>query len=134
MERIVGKQNVTEGFQEIFSAEVAIDKALSLTQKHFGKILTEFDQTMTGGVKAKAGQIQMLKEILDPGSTGNAAARELAEAWSRTVELDRLSFNSKGGAIPKMDGNYLPQFHDQAAVAATKTYEPWRDFLLDNNL
>ncbi len=134
MERIVGKQNVKEGFQEIFNAEVAIDKTMSLAQKHFGKVLTEFDQTMTGGVKAKAGQIQMLKEILDPGSTGNAAARELAEAWVRTAELLRKMFNDKGGAIPKMDGNYLPQFHDQAAVSATKTYEPWRDFLLDNNL
>ena len=134
MERVLGKQNVQEGFQEIFSAEVAIAAAQVKAQKHFGKILVEFDQTMTGGVKKKAGQIQMLKEIIEPGSTGNAAARELAEAWTRTSELLRKMFNERGGAIAKIDGNYLPQFHDQTAVASTKTYEPWRDFLLDNEL
>ena len=129
MDRVLGKQNVQEGFQEIFSAEVAIAAAQVKAQKHFGKILVEFDQTMTGGVKKKAGQIQMLKEIIEPGSTGNAAARELAEAWTRTSELLRKMFNERGGAIAKIDGNYLPQFHDQTAVASTKTYEPWRDFI-----
>ena len=133
MERIVAKMNVKEGLSEIRSAESAIEFFRALAQREFGKILVEFNQTISGGVKKKASQINLIKEIFQPGSTKNKATQELALAWIRTSELLRKLFNQRGGAISKMEGNYLPQFHDQTAVAAVD-FTTWRNFLVENDL
>ena len=57
----------------------------------------------------------------------------MALAWIRTSELLRKLFNQRGGAISKMEGNYLPQFHDQTSVAAVD-FTTWRNFLVENDL
>ena len=132
-ERTIGKQVVLEGFQELFSVESSIEFFRGYAQKEFGKILTEFNQTMTGAVKRKANQIQMIKEIWQPGSTKNKSAQELAVAWTRVTEMLRKLYNQRGGAIAKMEGNYLPQYHDQTSVAAVP-FETWRNFLLENKM
>ena len=59
----------------------------------------------------------------------NKAAQELALAWTRTSEMLRKMYNQRGGSIPKMEGNYLPQFHDKDLIAAVD-FETWRDFIL----
>jgi len=133
MEKTVAMETVKEGLQEIRSAESAIRFFMKKGQQEFGKILAEFNQTVTGGVKRKATQIAILKEIDQPGSTKNKAAQELALAWIRTSELLRKFFNQRGGAIAKMEKNYFPQFHDQTAVASVD-FTTWRNFLIENEL
>ena len=129
MERFFGQMEVREGLKFINSVEDQIYFFRAIAQKEFGKILFEFNQTWTGGVKNKAGQMQMVREIVEPGTTKNKSAQELALAWTRTSELLRKMFNERGGNIPKMEGNYLPQFHDKDLIAAVD-FETWRDFIL----
>ena len=133
MERTVGKQNVLEGLQELFNVESAIEFFRGYSQREFGKIISEFNQTISGGVKRKATQIATIKEIWQPGSTKNKSAQELALAWIRVAEMLRKFYNQRGGAIAKMEGNYFPQFHDQTSVSAVP-FETWRSFLIDNEL
>ena len=129
MERFFGQMEVREGLKFINSVEDQIYFFRAIAQKEFGKILFEFNQTATGGVKKKAGQMQMVREIVEPGTTKNKSAQELALAWTRTSEMLRKMFNERGGNIPKMEGNYLLQFHDKDLIAAVD-FETWRDFIL----
>jgi len=134
MERMIGGIEVLEGLQRIHSAEDAIKFFRGIIQDEhfgeFGKVLIEFHQTITGGVRNKAGQHSMLREIIEPGSSGNKFAMEMATAWIRANELLRKLYNERGGAIPKIKGNYIPQHHEQTAVAAVD-YKTWRDFYVN---
>jgi len=133
-ERVVGGMEVLQGLQRIHSAEDAIAFFRGIIQDEhfgeFGKVLIEFHQTITGGVRNKAGQHSMLREIIEPGSSGNKFAMEMATAWIRANELLRKLYNERGGAIPKIKGNYIPQHHEQTAVAAVD-YKTWRDFYVN---
>lgn len=48
--------------------------------------------------------------------TGNAIARQGAEAWLKVIESMRQRFNAAGGDVGKLDYGYLPQPHDQGKV------------------
>lgn len=50
------------------------------------------------------------------GHTGNAVAKQGAQAWLKVIEDLRQRFNSGGGDVGKLDYGYLPQPHDQARV------------------
>lgn len=67
------------------------------------------------GRKVKAQYEPMVREIFGE-NTGDAAARDLAQAWEAAAEFLRLSFNKAGGDIPKRQGGYLPQVHDNSAI------------------
>lgn len=77
--------------------------------------------------KARAKSNTMLREIFGE-NTGDQAAKDLALAWERAAEFLRLSFNKAGGDIPKRQGGYMPQVHDNGAIrkAGAKT---WKDFI-----
>ena len=134
MERMVGGMEVLQGLQRIHSAEDAITFFRGIIQDEhfgeFGKVLVEYHQTISGGIRNKAGQHAMLREIIEPGSSGNKFAMEMATAWIRANELLRKLYNERGGAIPKIKGNYIPQHHEQTAVAAVD-YKTWRDFYVN---
>jgi hypothetical protein len=77
--------------------------------------------------KARAKSNTMLREVFGE-NTGDQAAKDLALAWERAAEFLRLSFNKAGGDIPKRQGGYMPQVHDNGAIrkAGAKT---WKDFI-----
>lgn len=50
--------------------------------------------------------------------TGNALARQGAQAWLEVTDQMRQRFNNAGGDVGKLDYGYLPQAHDQARVLA----------------
>ena len=50
------------------------------------------------------------------GSTGNALAKQGAQAWLKVIESMRQRFNGSGGDVGKLDYGYLPQPHDQGRV------------------
>jgi len=67
-------------------------------------------------------------------NTGNSAAKEMAEAWSKVGEMARQMYNEAGGAIPKLESWRLPQSHNMVAVMKAGQ-EAWVKFvtpLLDN--
>lgn len=65
-----------------------------------------------------------VREIFEPGSTGNAAMRNAAKVWMDTAESMRLRFNAAGGDVGKLDYGYIPQSHD-AIRLITAGAEKW---------
>lgn len=48
--------------------------------------------------------------------TGNALAKQGADAWGKVTEVLRQRFNNGGGDVGRLDYGYLPQAHDQRRV------------------
>jgi hypothetical protein len=61
-------------------------------------------------------------------NTGNSAAKEMAESWSKVGEMARQLYNEAGGAIPKLDTWRLPQSHNMMAVMKAGQ-EAWVKFV-----
>src|SRR5258707_5163192 len=65
----------------------------------------------------------VVREMLGE-STGSAEARAMGDAAGKVFERLRGEFNAAGGNIGKLEGGYLPQFHDSRAVLK-KGYQGW---------
>jgi hypothetical protein len=63
------------------------------------------------------------------GHTGNALAKQAAQAWLDTIEGMRVRFNGAGGDIGKLGYGYLSQHHDQAKIHAVRSGD-WADKVL----
>lgn len=57
-----------------------------------------------------------VREIYQPGSSGNAIAAKGAAKWLEVVEQMRTRFNRAGGDVGKLDYGYIPQTHNQTAI------------------
>lgn len=91
-------------------------------------VLATFRRNLMGQVRNRATLIDLAREAFGEAS-GNANARELAEAWGEAAELLRKRFNAAGGNIGKIDRWGLPQSHDSRLVRAAG-FEQWRDTLM----
>lgn len=82
------------------------------------------------GRNMEPAQLAMVLREIHGESTGNTAAKQMAEAWSQTAERARKMFNQAGGDIPKLEGWAMPHSHDAIAVrnAAGKGADPERHF------
>ena len=87
-------------------------------------ILSKHSAGITGEVRDRAGLADLVREAFGQDS-GNANAREFADAWKRSAEMLRQRFNAAGGDIGKLDTWGLPQTHDARAVRAAG-YDAWR--------
>lgn len=92
------------------------------------RILSDHSANIIGEVRGKAELADITREAFGE-NTGNANARELADAWLRTAEMLRQRFNAAGGDIGKLDKWGLPQTHDSRAVRAAG-FEAWRGEIL----
>jgi len=84
-----------------------------------------------GGTKskrAKANQNIMVREIMGE-NTGNANAKELADAWRQTAEHLRKRANYFGMKILSRKDWGLPQIHDTLLVRSVSK-EDWIDYIL----
>lgn len=90
--------------------------------------LATFRRDLLGRTRNKATMNDLVRELFNE-NTGNAAAKELADAWRKASEYLRKRFNSAGGAIEKRNDWGLPQFHSPEKVRAV-TYKEWRDYIL----
>lgn len=86
------------------------------------------------GLKAEAAfEGEVLRELYGL-ATGSAAARAVAEAWTKTAEHLRQAFNAAGGAIPfRADWRLANPAHDAVKVR-TAGREQWKQFLYRNKL
>lgn len=94
------------------------------------ELLYTFRTTITGRLRNRTELEDVVRELFKRGSTGNASAGELAEAWSKGAEYLRARFNEAGGQIGKLDDWGLPHAHDSRAVRAAG-YTKWRASILD---
>ena len=98
------------------------------THRLMDSILASFSANLLGQVRNRATLDNMVRELFD-GGTGDAAAKEMAEAWRRAAETLRQRFNKAGGDIGFRSDWGLPQSHDWKAVRRAG-YEAWRDFIM----
>lgn len=125
------EQDVNSRFSSVKQREEAIQG------QAFGEmsaVLASFRRNMIGEVRQKAKLKNVIREAFGE-STGDASARELAQAWGRTSEMLRKRFNQAGGAIPKRDNWGLPQTHDMLEIRKAG-FNEWSAFVegrLDRN-
>jgi hypothetical protein len=91
-------------------------------------ILAEHHRNVIGRIRHRAQLEDVVRELFNPGSTGNDHARELADAWSRSAEMLRSRFNEAGGQVGKLENWGLPQSHSSRLVRKAG-YDEWRNFI-----
>jgi hypothetical protein len=93
------------------------------------RILSDHSRNLIGQVRNRAQLGDIVRELFGQDS-GNLAAKEMADAWSRTAEMLRQRFNAAGGDIGKLENWGLPQSHDSRAVRRAG-YPAWRAAIVD---
>ncbi|MEV4934425.1 hypothetical protein [Sphingobium sp. LSP13-1-1.1] len=88
------------------------------------QILSDHSRNLIGHVRNRAQLGDIVRELFGQDS-GNLAAKEMADAWSRTAEMLRQRFNAAGGDIGRMEKWGLPQSHDSRAVRRAG-FDAWR--------
>lgn len=88
-------------------------------------ILAKHRANIAGQVRNKAELNDLVRALWNPESA-DLNARELADAWRRTGEYLRSTFNAAGGRIGKLEGWALPHSHDSTKVGAISA-EAWAD-------
>lgn len=90
-------------------------------------VLETFRPTLTGARRNKA-MVENVARELHGEKTGDAAASELAKAWSQTAEWLRLRFNAAGGHIGRLETWGLPHSHDSLKVRQMGR-DAWVDYI-----
>lgn len=70
----------------------------------------------------------VMREMIEPGSTGNKDMRTCADIFSRYLEEFRQRLNEVGADIGKLD-NYAPQSHDEAKILKAGLQQ-WHDAII----
>lgn len=80
------------------------------------ELLQKFERTaFLGKTPNKADMKNIVRELFGE-STGDPAAKAMAEAWDQVSDGLRQRFNRAGGAIGKLENWGLPQVHDAKAL------------------
>lgn len=90
--------------------------------------LVAFKANLIGNRRNKETLNNMVREVFGE-STGDEAARAMAQAWAKVSERARTRFNAAGGHIGKRADWGLPQMHSTHAVRKAG-YEKWRAAIL----
>lgn len=122
-----------EGINRIRSTEEEMNIVQGRLDSIYSDVLKKFRHNLLGSNRNKATLVTMGREIFNPGSTGNKAAEELAEAWTQAAETARRMFNDAGGRIPKLEKWHLPQSHNELVIRDAG-FDTWKKFLLDNDM
>lgn len=84
-----------------------------------GAIMGDLSRTASpwrGGSRKKQIRMDnMAREVMGE-ATGDPIAKAMATAVTDTLEDLRIKFNAAGGAIGKLEGGYLPQWHNAKAL------------------
>ena len=117
-----------------YSPYVTVENQVKVIKGQAHKILVDVLDTFKPGfggyARNKATLTMLVREIIEPGSTTNQAAKEMAEAWKASSEFLRLEFNKYGGRIPSRKDWGLPQIHDTLAIRKTNK-EDWITYTMD---
>jgi len=96
--------------------------------RQLAEILVTFTPNLLGKTRNKAKMKNLVYEVFGK-DTGDASAREMAQAWLTVQEQMRLDFNRVGGRIAKLADRGLPQFHDRLKVGKV-TESEWIDYVV----
>ena len=109
----------------------------SLTNKYVGKLIDEIekngDLTLFNSGKLDtdiAAELWEIKPGGNPGVTGSAAARRIAEAIHRVQSIAVKNSNNAGSFIKPMPGYIMRQSHDMLRIRK-ETMDGWINFVWD---
>jgi len=76
---------------------------------------------------------QVMREMRDPGSTGDKVAREVAQVFSDYSEVARQRLNNAGADIGKLD-NWSPQSHDPILLLSKERggMDAWVNYMTEH--
>ena len=100
--------------------EAAVERAA--TRKLYD-VLATFRRNLIGQTRNKAKLKNMVREVFND-DTGDASAREMAQAWREASEYLRKRFNAAGGQIASRVDWGMPQMHNTLAVRKA-TFNEW---------
>jgi len=120
------EQDVLSNYSSVTQRQAAVERAA--TRKLYN-VLAKFRRNIVGENRNKADLKNMVREVFEPGSTGDASAREMAQAWTEVSQYLVKRFNAAGGQIPLRKDWYLPQSHNALSVRKA-SYSEWRSYTL----
>jgi len=118
------EEDRTSKFRSITQVQKAVTRSATRKMDEF---LATFRRNLAGETRNKAQLKNVVREIFGE-ETGDASAREMAQAWKAASEYLRTRFNAAGGAISKRLDWGMPQIHDNMLVLKAG-YKEWRDFI-----
>jgi hypothetical protein len=118
------EEDRTSKFRSITQVQKAVTRSATRKMDEF---LATFRRNLVGETRNKAQLKNVVREIFGE-ETGDASAREMAQAWKAASEYLRTRFNAAGGAISKRLDWGMPQIHDNMLVLKAG-YKEWRDFI-----
>jgi hypothetical protein len=133
---IQGNANLGDGFRGLFSALHGAGRSLEGRHRYIrgqahgrmADVLATFTRDLFGNTPNQDTLRDVVFEAFSEG-TGNAAAKDLAQAWGQAAEYLRLRFNAAGGAIAKRMDWGLPQMHSTLKIRKA-SYAAWRAFIV----
>ena len=123
-----GRQDIR--FSNVESRHKSI-RALAFSK--MDKIFETMKRTAIVGRISKTAADQgrlFVREVFEPGITGDEAASSMAKAWSGAAEELRQMFNAAGGDIPSRADWGMPQAHDPVKIQKVG-FEAWRAGIKD---
>lgn len=98
------------------SLENRIDAILGQAHAKLYKMMENYRPRKLGLAHTKKFQRSLIREIFNPGSTGDKDAAQYASMWLEVTEGLRQRFNKAGGGIQKLFDWNLPQYHDAVKI------------------
>lgn len=114
------------GFSGTSSVTGRARAILGIAHGEMEGVLRAFERNFYTGMRHQAVLARDLVHEVLGQSTGNEIARAFAGAVSEQFEKLRTRFNAAGGDIARIEGGYIPQFHDPIALLKVG-FEKWRD-------
>lgn len=109
---------------------VPMAKALKgFYHQELNQVLASFSRDLLGRTRNKARLGNMTRELFGK-DTGDAPAKEMAQAVKGVLERARRDFNAAGGDINFLENYGLPMSHNPRAIEAVG-YETWRGEIWD---
>lgn len=103
-----------------------------VARRAFAEIMDVIDSVDTkwAGLMEKRENVEaFIREVFDPGSSGDARAAKAAKVYLEKIEAMRQRFNAAGGDVGQLDYGYVPQRHDvRKVLLATK--DAWVDKMM----
>jgi len=113
-------------YSSVVQRQAAVER---MATSKLDNVLATFRKNLIGQTRNKAKLRNMVREVFGE-DTGDASAKEFAEAWHQIEDSLRKRFNAAGGAIPKRKDWGLPQFNNTLKVRSA-TFEEWRDYTME---
>lgn len=123
-----GSIDLPKGFSALLDADATSPFAsvsgrqATVRQMAYSKMdefLQQHKRNLLGQVRNKAQLRNVVREVFDEGSTGDAVAMRLAQSWREASNYLLARFNSAGGMIAKREDWGFPQVHDRDTIRAT---------------